>query len=147
MHALAPRYPAYGWQTNVGYGTDAHYLGLLRKGPTEHHRRSFAPLNTLFAAGGAGVGRFRFRALRGRPDLQRLELLELRRDLHAVFDGAGHHLGSVKNRRGRWTFEAVGYDDLEEPLTGDGPCGACHGLSIPAPARDLLIRLLVERSV
>ena len=40
MHELAGAFPGYGWDTNVGYGTDAHYLGLLRQGPTEHHRKA-----------------------------------------------------------------------------------------------------------
>ncbi|MDX1626333.1 MAG: ribonuclease HII, partial [Wenzhouxiangellaceae bacterium] len=44
MRELARVHPAYGWETNAGYGTDAHYLGLLRCGPTSHHRRTFAPL-------------------------------------------------------------------------------------------------------
>src|SRR6056297_836476 len=29
MRDLAVGCPGYGWHTNVGYGTDAHYLGLL----------------------------------------------------------------------------------------------------------------------
>ena len=146
MAELAAAYPAYGWHTNMGYGTDAHYLGLLRKGPTEHHRQSFAPINTLFGPTGAGVGRFRFRALRHRPDLQRLELLELRRDLHAVFDGDGHHLGIVKNLRGRWTFQSVGYDANDEPVSGDGPCAAWHGARLTLPARSAVLELLADRS-
>ena len=44
MRALAPRYPGYGWETNVGYATDEHGAGLRRLGPSPHHRRSFAPL-------------------------------------------------------------------------------------------------------
>ncbi|MGH7629336.1 MAG: ribonuclease HII, partial [Gemmatimonadales bacterium] len=44
MHRLARHYPGYGWETNVGYGTDAHHDGLLRLGPTRHHRQSFAPV-------------------------------------------------------------------------------------------------------
>jgi ribonuclease HII len=44
MHRLAPRHPGYGWDTNVGYGTDAHHDGLLKLGPTRHHRQSFAPV-------------------------------------------------------------------------------------------------------
>lgn len=44
MHRLARRHPGYGWDTNVGYGTDAHHDGLLRLGPTRHHRQSFAPV-------------------------------------------------------------------------------------------------------
>ena len=44
MHALAPRYPGYGWETNVGYATEAHRAALMALGPTPHHRRSFAPI-------------------------------------------------------------------------------------------------------
>ncbi|HEV2299966.1 MAG TPA: ribonuclease HII [Stellaceae bacterium] len=44
MRALAPRYPGYGWETNVGYGTEEHGEALRRLGPSPHHRRSFAPL-------------------------------------------------------------------------------------------------------
>jgi ribonuclease HII len=44
MHRLARRHPGYGWDTNVGYGTEAHHDGLLRLGPTRHHRQSFAPV-------------------------------------------------------------------------------------------------------
>ncbi|HJU20390.1 MAG TPA: ribonuclease HII [Stellaceae bacterium] len=44
MRALAPRYPGYGWETNVGYGTPEHGAALRRLGVTPHHRRSFAPV-------------------------------------------------------------------------------------------------------
>jgi ribonuclease HII len=44
MHRLARRHPGYGWDTNVGYGTEAHHDGLLRLGATKHHRQSFAPV-------------------------------------------------------------------------------------------------------
>lgn len=44
MHRLHPRYPAYGWATNVGYGTAEHLAALRRHGPTPHHRRTFAPV-------------------------------------------------------------------------------------------------------
>jgi ribonuclease HII len=47
MHQLAPRYPGYGWGTNVGYGTEEHHLGLQLHGPTRHHRFTFAPLAQL----------------------------------------------------------------------------------------------------
>ena len=47
MHRLAARYPGYGWDTNVGYGTEGHRDGLARLGPTRHHRRSFAPIQQL----------------------------------------------------------------------------------------------------
>jgi len=51
MQRLAPRHPGYGWDTNVGYGTEEHHVGIRLHGPTCHHRLTFAPLVqlTLFA--------------------------------------------------------------------------------------------------
>ena len=43
MRALALRYAGYGWETNVGYATEAHRQAVLSLGLTPHHRRSFAP--------------------------------------------------------------------------------------------------------
>ena len=43
MRCLASRHPAYGWGTNVGYGTPEHLAGLASVGPTRHHRMTFAP--------------------------------------------------------------------------------------------------------
>jgi len=47
MHRLAPRYPVYKWETNVGYGTPEHQEGLRLEGPCPHHRHTFAPLAQL----------------------------------------------------------------------------------------------------
>ena len=44
MRRLATRYPGYGWETNVGYGTPEHVTALGDLGPTPHHRRSFVPV-------------------------------------------------------------------------------------------------------
>src|SRR6202035_5494056 len=44
MHALAGRYPGYGWETNVGYATAEHGAAIRRIGITPHHRRSFEPV-------------------------------------------------------------------------------------------------------
>ncbi len=41
MHKLHSRFPAYGWDRNVGYPTAAHYEALALHGPTAFHRRSF----------------------------------------------------------------------------------------------------------
>lgn len=133
MTELSEQYPAYGWHRNAGYGTDVHYLGLLRKGPTEHHRKGFAPLTTLFGPDGPPLSQFKFCCLREPPDLRRLELLELRRDLHAVFEGAGHHVGVLKNLRGRWTFQAIGYGEDGESQPALGPCAQWHGERLLAP--------------
>ncbi len=42
MRTLAERYPGYGWETNVGYGTAEHRDALERLGPTPHHRLTFS---------------------------------------------------------------------------------------------------------
>lgn len=47
MHALAPRYPGYLWEDNVGYSTAAHLKGIAERGITPHHRRSFLPCRQL----------------------------------------------------------------------------------------------------
>ncbi len=47
MTALAPRYPAFGWEHNKGYATTAHLAALDTVGPTLHHRRSFTPVSQL----------------------------------------------------------------------------------------------------
>ena len=47
LHRLAERYPGYGWEHNVGYGTSEHQSALAQKGVTPHHRRSFAPIKLL----------------------------------------------------------------------------------------------------
>ena len=41
MTRLAPRYPEYGWERNMGYGTEEHRAALRRFGPTPHHRLTF----------------------------------------------------------------------------------------------------------
>jgi ribonuclease HII len=47
MHLLAVRYPAYGWDTNMGYGTVEHRDAIAELGLTPHHRRSFEPNSQL----------------------------------------------------------------------------------------------------
>jgi ribonuclease HII len=47
MGRLARRYPRYGWETNMGYGTPVHHDGLRAHGPCAHHRQSFAPIAQL----------------------------------------------------------------------------------------------------
>jgi ribonuclease HII len=41
MTRLAERYPGYGWERNVGYGTAEHRAGIVAAGRTRHHRHSF----------------------------------------------------------------------------------------------------------
>lgn len=49
MRGLAPRYPGYGWETNVGYATQEHGEAIRQFGVTRHHRRSFAPVRLALA--------------------------------------------------------------------------------------------------
>jgi ribonuclease HII len=44
MLGLANQYPGYGWETNVGYPTEAHRDGIKQLGITPYHRRSFTLL-------------------------------------------------------------------------------------------------------
>ena len=41
LRELAPSYPDYGFETNVGYGTPRHLAALGRYGMTAEHRRLF----------------------------------------------------------------------------------------------------------
>lgn len=41
MHEMHARYPAYGWNRNVGYPTREHYLALQTNGFSPLHRKSF----------------------------------------------------------------------------------------------------------
>lgn len=50
MAGLARACPGYGWERNAGYGTPEHRAALSRRGPTVHHRRSFAPVARALAA-------------------------------------------------------------------------------------------------
>jgi ribonuclease HII len=41
MQKLHVQHPGFGWDSNMGYPTVAHYEGLATHGPTDHHRNSF----------------------------------------------------------------------------------------------------------
>lgn len=44
MTALAKEYPAFGFESHVGYGTAAHSAALRQHGPTPLHRLSYKPV-------------------------------------------------------------------------------------------------------
>jgi ribonuclease HII len=44
MAALGRDLPGYGFERHKGYGTPEHKVALTRLGATEHHRRSFRPV-------------------------------------------------------------------------------------------------------
>lgn len=50
MVEYAERYPGYGFEKHKGYGTKLHLDALRELGPTEVHRRSFAPVTKACAA-------------------------------------------------------------------------------------------------
>lgn len=50
MADLSQTYPHYAWEKNAGYGTKAHQAGLAEFGVTEHHRKSFKPIQALLGA-------------------------------------------------------------------------------------------------
>jgi ribonuclease HII len=41
MTKLSNQFPGYGWETNMGYPTDAHRNGIRAQGITPYHRRTF----------------------------------------------------------------------------------------------------------
>ncbi len=47
MRQWHQRYPHYGFDRNVGYGTPEHLEALARYGPCPLHRRSFAPVRQM----------------------------------------------------------------------------------------------------
>ncbi|PTM59078.1 ribonuclease HII [Desmospora activa] len=48
------RYPNYGFEQNMGYGTPDHLVALERWGPTPIHRKSFAPVRERIQAKSGG---------------------------------------------------------------------------------------------
>lgn len=53
MRRVAETFPAYGFERHMGYGTPEHLAALTSHGPCAHHRRGFAPVAALIAAGAA----------------------------------------------------------------------------------------------
>jgi ribonuclease HII len=51
MTEQAVKYPEYGFERHMGYGTALHSDALALHGVTPLHRRSFAPIATLLGAG------------------------------------------------------------------------------------------------
>ena len=47
MVDLAPKYPAYGFNQHVGYGTKSHLAAIYEHGLTPEHRKSFEPCKSL----------------------------------------------------------------------------------------------------
>ncbi len=56
MKELAEKYPDYGFENHVGYGTAAHKTALEKLGPCPEHRRSFAPVAKLLESESTSKG-------------------------------------------------------------------------------------------
>ena len=54
MKEMGERFPGYGFEKHVGYGTAAHIAAIREKGICEEHRQSFEPIRTMvgFKKGG-----------------------------------------------------------------------------------------------
>lgn len=51
MHELSKKYPAYGFENHVGYGTTYHLEALTTYGITDIHRLSFKPVQQFVQRG------------------------------------------------------------------------------------------------
>jgi len=49
MAKLAARFPAYGWEHNVGYSTPEHKTALREHGVTCYHRVGYAPVRAILS--------------------------------------------------------------------------------------------------
>lgn len=47
MIELSKKYPQYGWDSNIGYGTKKHIEAIEKYGVTPYHRRSFSPIKEM----------------------------------------------------------------------------------------------------
>jgi ribonuclease HII len=52
MRSASPRYPGYGFERNVGYGTSQHLRALASLGPCRLHRKTFAGVRETLDSGG-----------------------------------------------------------------------------------------------
>ena len=50
MIKLSKKFPKYDWHKNFGYGTKAHFCGLIKHGVTKHHRKKFKPIHNILIA-------------------------------------------------------------------------------------------------
>ena len=47
MMELASKYPGYGFEKHMGYGTEFHRDAIARLGPCPEHRKSFEPIKSM----------------------------------------------------------------------------------------------------
>tara|TARA_B100001057_G_scaffold206258_1_gene206980 strand:+ start:858 stop:1418 length:561 start_codon:yes stop_codon:yes gene_type:complete len=49
MIKLSEKFNNYAWESNFGYGTKAHLIGLKKFGVTSHHRKGFKPIHKILS--------------------------------------------------------------------------------------------------
>lgn len=49
MQDFAKKYPLYGFQKHVGYGTKMHFQALKKYGICQIHRKSFSPVKNIYS--------------------------------------------------------------------------------------------------
>ncbi len=47
MRKFHEKWPIYGFDTNMGYGTNEHVFAIKRQGPCPIHRKSFEPIKSI----------------------------------------------------------------------------------------------------
>mgnify|MGYP001134935880 CR=1 FL=1 len=47
MINLSEKFPGYGWETNMGYGTNKHKEALIKLGINNLHRKTFKPIRSI----------------------------------------------------------------------------------------------------
>ena len=141
MRRLAGAYPGYCWETNVGYGTEAHCMGLLRFGVTPYHRRSFAPLREWDA--GSGIPRLTFEVIDEPLDPSNIETMRIQNNLFVVVDRARRHYANLCKGAGTdpWRLRAVGYDG-PDASDGGGPLAPWHGARLSDASTAALNKLI-----
>jgi ribonuclease HII len=81
MYDLADKYPGYGFEKHVGYGTAAHKKAIEELGVCDEHRRSFKPIAQFLGQGSTNHKR--------QSDGQRAEAIvaeALRRKKHTILE-------------------------------------------------------------
>ena len=49
MIKLSKKFSKYAWESNFGYGTKDHLIGLKKFGITTYHRKSFRPVHKILS--------------------------------------------------------------------------------------------------
>ena len=49
MIKLSKKFSNYAWESNFGYGTKDHLIGLKKFGITTYHRKSFRPVHKILS--------------------------------------------------------------------------------------------------